>query len=210
MAQGQKQLPLLDPVTGGTQSSSKAIMAAAPAANTPIDHVVIIFDENISFDHYFGTYPKATNQAGEPPFYAAPGTPATNGLTAALLNHNPNGSNPQRLDRSQAMTADMDHDYTAEQSAFDGGLMDKFVENTGHDKAIVMDYYDGNTVTALWYYAQHFAMSDNSFGTTFGPSSPGALNLAAGQTQGASDHSANVARTGGLSVTTTLATQPLP
>jgi phospholipase C len=48
-----------------------------------------------------------------------------------------------------------------------------------------MDYYDGNTVTAMWNYAQHFAMSDNSFGTTFGPSAPGALNLVAGQTWGA-------------------------
>ena len=40
-----------------------------------------------------------------------------------------------------------------------------------------MGYYDGNTVTALWNYAQHFAMSDNFFGTTFGPSTPGAINL---------------------------------
>ena len=48
-----------------------------------------------------------------------------------------------------------------------------------------MGYYDGNTVTALWNYAQHFAMSDNSFSTTFGPSTPGALNLIAGQTHGA-------------------------
>ena len=45
-----------------------------------------------------------------------------------------------------------------------------------------LGYYDGNTVTALWNYAQHFAMSDNSFGTTFGPSTPGVLNLVAGTT----------------------------
>jgi phospholipase C len=45
-----------------------------------------------------------------------------------------------------------------------------------------MGYFDGNTVTALWNYAQHFAMSDNSFDTTFGPSTPGALNLISGQT----------------------------
>ena len=67
--------------------------------------------------------------------------------------------------------------------------MDKFVEYVSGgsctDKSIVMDYYDGNTVTALWNYAQHFAMSDNSFGTTFGPSTPGALNLISGQTHGA-------------------------
>ena len=46
-----------------------------------------------------------------------------------------------------------------------------------------MDYYDGNTVTALWNYAQHYAMSDNNYDTTFGPSTPGALNLISGQTR---------------------------
>jgi phospholipase C len=47
-----------------------------------------------------------------------------------------------------------------------------------------MDYYDGNTVTAMWNYAQNYAMSDNSFGTVFGPSTPGAINLVSGQTHG--------------------------
>ena len=40
-----------------------------------------------------------------------------------------------------------------------------------------MGYFDGNTVTAMWNYAQHFSMSDNSFGSNFGPSTPGAINL---------------------------------
>ena len=52
---------------------------------------------------------------------------------------------------------------------------------------LVMGYYDGNTVTALWNYAQHFAMSDNSYDTTFGPSTPGAINLISGQTNGVAD-----------------------
>ena len=47
-----------------------------------------------------------------------------------------------------------------------------------------MDYYDGNTVTALWNYAQNYAMSDNNWDTTFGPSTPGALNLISGSTGG--------------------------
>jgi phospholipase C len=157
---------------------------------TPIKHVVVLFDENVSFDHYFGTYPHAANPPGEPKFIAKKNTPHVNGLTKELLTHNPNLFNPKRLDRSQAMTDDMDHEYTAEQKAFDGGKMDKFVEYTsgGKDKSLVMDYYDGNTVTALWNYAQHFAMSDNSFGTTFGPSTPGALNLISGQTHGATGY----------------------
>jgi len=166
----------------------------AVTTTTPIKHLVVIFQENVSFDHYFGTYPNATNPAGEPAFHARPGTPTVNGLNAALLQTNPNSSNPLRLDRSQNQTCDQDHDYTAEQTAFDHGLMDRFPETLGATgsqggtscvASQVMDYYDGNTVTALWNYAQNFAMSDNSYGTGFGPSSPGALNLVSGNTFGA-------------------------
>jgi phospholipase C len=159
---------------------------------TPIRHVVVIFQENVSFDHYFGTYPNAANTDGQP-FHAKPGTPSVNGLTQALLTSNPNTAQPQRLGPAQAVTCDQNHGYTAEQKALDGGLMDAFVQNTDVESCspplytapgLVMDYYDGNTVTGLWNYAQRFAMSDNSFDTEFGPSTPGALNLVSGQTYG--------------------------
>ena len=172
---------------------------------TPIKHLVIIFQENVSFDHYFGTYPNAMNLAGENPFHAADDTPGVNGFSPSLLTNNPNlnpangkaATNPFRLSPAQAATNDQDHNYTPEQEASDGGLMDLFPEFTGTSgpppgtppiadtKGLVMGYYDGNTVTALWNYAQHFAMSDNSFDTNFGPSSPGAINVASGQTNGA-------------------------
>jgi phospholipase C len=167
-------------------------LAEAQTTTTPIKHLIVVFQENVSFDHYFGTYPKALNLPGEPRFLAAAGTPSVNGLAEALLTHNPNKANPSRLSPQQAVTCDMDHDYTPEQKAFDAGLMDKFVEYTsaysgqkGCNSNGVMAYFDGNTVTALWNYAQNFAMNDNSFDTTFGPSTPGALNLIAGNTHGA-------------------------
>jgi phospholipase C len=161
---------------------------------TPIQHLIVIFNENVSFDHYFGTYPNAANTDGTP-FHTAPGTPKVDGLTDDLLTHNPNAYGPQRLGPSQALTCDQNHNYTPEQKAFDGGKMDRFVENTESDKCtgqpilygapgLVMDYYDGNTVTALWNLAQRYALSDASFGSTFGPSTPGALELVAGQTHG--------------------------
>lgn len=174
---------------------------------TPIHHLVVIFQENVSFDHYFGTYPNAANPTGEPQFTALPNTPAVNGLSGGLLTNNPNSlntangtgaSNPFRLDRSQAATADQDHNYTPEQMAFHGGLMDLFPASVGTagpppsggppvvtTDGLTMGYYDGNTVTALWNYAQHYAMNDNSYGTNFGPSTPGAVNLISGQTNGA-------------------------
>ena len=178
--------------------------ASGAPTTTPIKHVVVIFQENVSFDHYFATYPYSANPAGEPSFYPRHGflftTPSVNGLTPSLLTNNPNSANPFRLGRSQASTCDQDHNYGAEQSAFDQGLMDKFPETVGVSENafcdvsfsyghlngdLVMGYFDGNTVTALWNYAQYFAMSDNSYGTTFGPSTPGALNLVSGQTAGA-------------------------
>ncbi|ATL67938.1 phospholipase C [Nocardia terpenica] len=176
----------------GCSSSTSTAQDSSASTTTPIKHLVVLYDENISFDHYFGTYPNAANTDGVP-FHAAPGTPAVHGLTPDLLAHNPNLFNPQRLTPAQAMTCDQDHSYRAEQEAYDNGKMDQFVQKTqkGDCKGeygpngIVMDYYDGNTVTALWNYAQHYALNDNSFGTTFGPSTPGALEVTAAQTYGA-------------------------
>jgi phospholipase C len=184
------------------------VMAAGPV--TPIQHVVVIFQENVSFDHYFGTYPFAMNTGapGEPIFHADPHTPSVNNLlSAGLLNKNPNfvspNGNPFRLTRAQAATCDQDHDYTHEQAMFDLGLMDNFLEfntsscgglasgqpvpNAGHPNDLIMGYYDGNTVTAFWNYAQNFAMNDNSFNTGFGPSTPGVINLVSGNTNGATN-----------------------
>jgi phospholipase C len=164
-----------------------------PATATPIKHLVVIFQENVSFDHYFGTYPHAANTDGSP-FYASPRTPSVNGLTGNLLTNNPNGANPSRLNPSQALTCDQGHGYTAEQKAYDMGLMDKFIPFTDVESCsppdqgaphLVLDYYDGNTVTGLWNYAQHFAMSDNSYSTVFGPSTPGAINVTGANTFGA-------------------------
>jgi phospholipase C len=171
---------------------------------TPIKHLVVIFQENISFDHYFATYPHAANPAGEPSFTPKKGTPTVNGLNTSLMApNNPNSVQPFRLDRSQFETSDQDHSYKDEQQAFDHGLMDQFVQKVGRGNGPdgetggqVMGYYDGNTVTALWNYAQSFAMSDNSYSTTFGPSTPGALNLVSGQTHGFAQTSSAVTANG--------------
>ncbi|MGB7034162.1 MAG: alkaline phosphatase family protein [Xanthobacteraceae bacterium] len=199
-------------VGGGAFAADAVAPASASAAGpqdtaptaTPIKHLVIIFNENVSFDHYFATYPKATNPPGEPAFNAASGTPNVNNLAnAGLLGNNPNFTNqangsdaaePFRLDRSQAFTADQNHAYTAEQQAYDGGKTDLFPKYTGKassggagafgTKGQVMGYYDGNTVGAMWNYAQAFAMSDNAFGDTYGPSTPGMLNISSAQTNG--------------------------
>ena len=168
---------------------------------TPIKHLVVIFQENVSYDHYFATYPVAANPEDEPQFKAKADTPTANGLIQGMIDNSTNHDAkaniypPIRLDRTQNYTCDQNHDYTPEQQAFDSGLMDAFPEFTATPckaptysnlvslgPGVVMGYYDGNTVTGLWNYAQHFAMNDNSFGTNFGPSTPGALNVVSGMT----------------------------
>jgi phospholipase C len=198
-------------VGAGFSGTCLAEDGGEPATASPIEHLVVIFQENVSFDHYFATYPLALNPTGEPFFRASDDTPSVNGLgtlingkpDGVLLTDNPNANNtsgnganainPFRLARSQAPTCDQDHNYGDEQKAFDQGLMDLFPASVGagsctppydwgKGKGLVMGYFDGNTVTALWNYAQKFAMNDNSFGTTFGPSTPGLMNLVAGNT----------------------------
>ncbi|HWZ57253.1 MAG TPA: alkaline phosphatase family protein [Verrucomicrobiae bacterium] len=169
------------------------------STTTPIKHVVVIFQENVSFDHYFGTYPHAMPNADGSVYFskAKVGTPQVNNLeTAGLLTNNPNATNPFRMDRAFPNTCDQDHVYGDEQFVFHAGLMDGFTGTKPNSTALyscndahygkfsVMGYFDGNTVTALWNYAQNFAMSDNHFGTTFGPSTPGLLNLLSGTTYG--------------------------
>lgn len=215
-------------LTGCTGYSPAPATVVQPAVLTPvtssqvIKHVVVIFNENISFDHYFGTYPNAANLSTDASkFTAATGTPTNvaNYVTSPdLLTANPNlnivngagATNPFRLDPSQAGTNDQDHNYGPEQTAFDGGKMDQFPLSVGtsdglalatatgapsiaNTTGLTMGYYDGNSVTALWNYAQHYAMNDHSFGSTFGASTQGALNLVAGQTNGVATYTAGAA-----------------
>ncbi len=193
--------------------------ASSPTA-TPVKHLVVIFDENVSFDHYFATYPNALNPPHETPFKARAGTPRVNGLTRTAARAQPKF--PERKSKSklrreslspgpaQAATADQNHGYTEEQLAFHSGLMDSFPQYTGlpalatqklhpeslvgappeyvhQTKGLVMGYFDGNTVTALWNYAQRYALNDNSYASTFGQSTQGAIELISGQTNGVTD-----------------------
>jgi len=240
------------PVVSGCLAAAFAVVTVTALADdrdrddhglvtrTPIKHLVVIFQENISYDHYFGTYPNAQNNPGETQFRARRHTPLNNNLVTPLdVNHgfkplvgvnlltaNPNSNasapvapnnqrtnganaaNPFRLSPSQASTADQGHNDQPEQAAYNNGNMDGFPAWVGTaggtaangplpppaavaTKGLVMGYYDGNTVTALWNYAQHYAMNDNSYSSQFGPSSPGAINLVSGQANGFA-HTTNV------------------
>jgi phospholipase C len=201
------------PLSSVAQAAATTGIGTSATTITPIKHLVVIFQENISFDHYFGTYPHAANPDGQPNFIPSANNTSVdidNLITSSRLSDNPNLVKPFRLDRSQAVTNDNNHTYTGEQKKYDGDKMDRFVQENKvtpnyltpvqctniepglyqnprvcFNPAQVMGYYDGNTVTALWNYAQHFAMSDSYYQTNYGHSTPGHINLVSGQTHGA-------------------------
>src|SRR5205807_1218216 len=151
---------------------------------TSINSLLTPLDTTHGFAPLLGVDLINHNPNSNPAAPVAPNNSKTNGANAA---------NPFRLSPAQALTADQGHNDSPEQSAYNNGNMDGFPAWVGTagpppagltTKGLVMGYYDGNTVTALWNYAQHFAMNDNSYVTQFGPSSPGAINLIAGQTNG--------------------------
>src|SRR5579862_8560903 len=215
------QLSSVEDLVNTVENNAKKTTAVDPNSlktKTPIKHLVVIFNENISFDHYFGTYPNALNPEGEPLFEPAkntqrdinnllssptlldnnpnanPNVVPSNGATVTQPSNGLNAANPFRIDRTQADTAGQNHAYTPEQLAYDAGKNDLFPFDTGSGtaggagafgtKGQVMGFFDGNTVTAYWNYAQNYAMSDNAWGDAYGPSTPGLLEMFAGQTNG--------------------------
>ncbi|MFD0693439.1 alkaline phosphatase family protein [Paenibacillus sp. GCM10027628] len=184
-----------------------AVVASADSSSTtssPIKHTVVIFQENRSFDNYFGTYPYA------PGFNPVNGTPkdvrnfkyvAGNELRDVAGNvYNPDDSgNPvypwHDEGKAHVQQVDVNHNYADMITMVDGGKMDKFyTENSKGGKSpnftpgtnplrgkLSMSYNDYNDVPALWQYAQHFALADNYFQPVSGPSTPGAFYLVAAQ-----------------------------
>ena len=155
----------------GVASAAAALAASTHAAvrgdgdghrsdtRTPIRHLVVIFQENVSFDHYFGTYPSAANTGGQP--FAARAAHAGGGRADARhsLTSNPNSSQPARLDSSPTglagsaggqLTCDQDHNYSDEQQAFDGGKMDQFVQSVGTARRHVAVRHSVQPVDRSW------------------------------------------------------------
>lgn len=173
--------------------SESACAATSVHSTTPIHHLIVVMLQDQSFDRYFGHYPVAENRPGEQAFHALANTPAVDGFTPALLNHNSNLSNPYRMSPGEP-TCDLGYGAIAQRRAYNGGKNNMFIwqenegPNTINDDGCfpnsVMGYYDGNTVHALWEYAQHGAMADHLFASDYATSAGGLIDLIAGTTLG--------------------------
>jgi phospholipase C len=135
-----------------------------------IQHVVIIMQENRSFDSYFGTFP------------GADGIPMSNGVpTACVPEDETTGCQRPYYDPNDRNRGGP-HNFTASQIAVDGGRMDGFLRAIGHssrrcngfaDPACggragkarhdVMGYHDQHELANYWKYAQDYVLQDRLF-----------------------------------------------
>jgi phospholipase C len=163
-----------------------------------IRHVFVIYQENRSFDSYFGTFPGADNLA----------TPEAR--THGFREYDSIGHTwVTPFEVSAPDEADPDHSRLTLIEKSDGGKMDRFVaaeEEGPLDKlsggpysrqvgVLTMAYEDCHTIPFLWLYAHRFALYDHIFEGMYGPSTPGNIDLIAaqtGQTQWAQNPSESV------------------
>jgi phospholipase C len=189
-------LALPAPAVPNVSAAAAARQVPVPPAHpTTIDHVIVIYLENHSFDNLFGTFPGAEGlaQAGATATQIdGNGKPYLNlpaimnaGLKLALPDARfptlPN--TPFDIDKFVPITQktrDLVHAFYQEQMQINGGKMDRFAE-VSDAAGLVMGYYDGSQ-TQLWKYAQDYVLADHFFHAAFGGSMLNHLWLVSAQT----------------------------
>ena len=140
-------------------------------AAIPIDHVVVLMQENHSFDNYFGRLP-------------ALGRRDVDGLPADAGNPDSNGMPVRAFHQDHYCTADTDHSWTGSHLEFNGGKNDGFVIQNNPDGERAISYYDQNDLPFYYALAQSFAIGDRYFCSVLGPTFPNRMHLLAGTSFG--------------------------
>ena len=142
---------------------------------TDVDHVVILIQENRSFDHYFGSYRGArgfsdASAAFNQPY---PGNPSSSPAGVLL---------PFHLDTTQtnaACTHDITHDWIPQHQSWDSGAMDGFVTSrlpiNANDAVLSMGYYNRSDLPYYYAVADAFTLCDNYCCSVIGPTDPNRL-----------------------------------
>ncbi|MBW4024740.1 MAG: phosphoesterase [Proteobacteria bacterium] len=207
--------PLINPQPDPRGDVAKVFVAPAHDPGLPeaemvkllrahVKYVFVLFQENRSFDSYFGSFRGANGLFSDGRRQRAPAQ--TPGFRQEIINTDGTTGEvrPFRIGPAQhaADTDDVDHSHVrmAEKMDLHGltAKMDKFalIEEKKYTPAgsnhpplkakqmaeLTMAYEDCDTLPFLWNYADRFALFDNIFQTTIGPSTPNAIAMISGQT----------------------------
>lgn len=162
-AQAQETVTAEPAATAQPEITAEA--TAAPAgrkANTPIEHIIVIMQENHSFNNYFGTYPGAD---GIPEGTCMPVDPFDESNTECV--------EPFLIGSNDVELADPDHSVRTHQIQVNDGKMDGFVyalTNRNQDGRLAMGYYDDSHIPYYWNLADEFVLFDKFFSSYAGGS----------------------------------------
>ncbi len=162
---------------GATVAETLGVTPEKRAA-IPIKHLIIVMQENRSYDHYFG----ALSTSGQPDSEAIPTSFANPDASNAMVK-------PYHL-ASTCLEADPPHQGAAMHAGWDNGMMDGFIlsaktaTSNGH---YVMGGYDATDLPFYYFLANTFAVSDRYFGATLGGTWANRDYLYAGTSDGVSD-----------------------
>jgi phospholipase C len=159
----------------GGSSSGVPPVPSACSKLTDIKHVVIIIQENRSFDHYFGSYRGVRGFSDQSLAFQQPDPANTvDSPVGKLL--------PFHLDTSTtnaACTHDIAHDWVPQHQSWDNGAMDGFVSShlpiNSNDAVLTMGYYTRADLPYYYAVADAFTICDNYFCSVIGPTDPNRL-----------------------------------
>lgn len=162
------------------QGCGGSSLGAPPASSacskvTDIEHVIILIQENRSFDHYFGSYPGVRGFSDQnAAFQQADPANTANSPIGALL--------PFHLDTvatNAACTPDITHDWVPQHQSWNNGAMNGFVSSrlpiNPNDAVLSMGYYARSDLPYYYALADAFTICDNYYCSVLGPTDPNRL-----------------------------------
>jgi phospholipase C len=144
--------------------------AAAGSGITKIQNIVIVLQENHTFDNYFGTYPGADGTSSKS--YCLPETPGSSRCISPFHD-------------SSLTPVDMNHNWQSAHKDYESGKMDGFVYSEGDKET--MGFYDGHDLARYWKAASSYVLCDRYFTSVMSESAPNHLYLVAGTAGGLLD-----------------------
>jgi len=162
--------------SGGGGYASTGLPATSPAVGNPVgkylSHVVVIIQENRSFENFFAGYPGA-----DAPMFGCSAQPSQRVRNAVGC---PPGDVKVPLHQITFDGPDLPHDWDSSMQDWDNGKMDGFYAYGDHGTDEAYSYVDRTLVAPYWTMAQQYVLADAMFPTEFGGSFTAHLTLVAG------------------------------
>jgi phospholipase C len=144
--------------------------ASSSPVSAPIERIVVVLQENHTYDNYFGTYARGDGTVGK-------------GLSVPAVAHGPPSLAPSH---SATLTpVDLNHNWNSAHADFDSAAMDGFVYSEG--SPTTMAYFDGTDIPHYWAAADRYVLCDRYFTSAMTESAPNHLFLVAGTCGGLKD-----------------------